>query len=302
MNRREKWIQVAKDLCITQLLLKIPSSKKWDCYCSVLISRVCPSWKSYVVWNHIISDMLCLAVRKGQHKGPMLTTCVQHKRSWRTISLVFFECVSPTFPCPFLLIAFLSQLLTFCGNLVLQSVSSILLLENQRVALSISASLSASGMETSRLLGWASIGQQWESGEDSLLSPRWTTFPAPAQFWNVAQKSWAGNSLSLVSKWKSPINLDHTSALCHRSISSHRFTVILSGNWNSVQWRSFNLVFLWLGQKIGVKLLRRTRWIITRRLGEQTRVNRCTGGSMCTPENNRLGKGIRRTEADRGDV
>lgn len=53
---------------------------------------------------------------------------------------------------------------------------------------------------------------------------------------------------------------------------------------------------------MGVKLLRRTRWIITRRLGEQTRVNRCTGGSMCTPENNSLGKGIRRTEADRGDV
>ena len=31
--------------------------------------------------NHIISDMVCLVVRKGQHKGPMLTTCVQRKRS-----------------------------------------------------------------------------------------------------------------------------------------------------------------------------------------------------------------------------
>lgn len=53
-----------------------------------------------------------------------------------------------------------SQLLTFYGHLVLQFVSSSLLLMSQLVALAVSISFSASGIETSRFLGYASIGWQ----------------------------------------------------------------------------------------------------------------------------------------------
>lgn len=154
--------------CIFQLLLKITSSKKWNRQLSVLISRVCLTWKSNLIFSHYFWH--ALVVRKRYHKGPLLITCVQYKRTWQTISLGFFES-HRYFSVLYCLITFLSQLLIFYGHLVLQFESSSPLLENQLVALSITTKLSASGMETSRFLGWTSIGQQWDSGDDSLLSP-----------------------------------------------------------------------------------------------------------------------------------